>query len=168
MNPTIIPYLEAHLAAHPSMTPQDIAKLCYQAAHGAEHLLSAPDRARGYLLREFDATEADGSIPLTEPISDTVARVNLAAWKAEGRSTDDLFDLFVATASVSGGGQELLDHYLTEVTAHLRDHATAVPYEEWITFLGWYDSEGRPPIHHSEAYRETEKPAYRIVLRSLL
>ena len=100
--PAITPYLKAHLRAHPSMTPQDIAKLCYQAAHGAEHLLADVERARGYLSREMDATEADDTLPLTEPISDTVSRVNLAPWKARGLSADALFDLFAATARVSG------------------------------------------------------------------
>ena len=165
---SIIPYLQAHQAAHPSMEARDVAKLCYQAAFGAEHLLADLDRARGYLLRELEATEADGSIPMVEPISEAVARVNLAPWKAAGHSPDRLFDLFAATASVSGEGASLLDAYLTEADGYLRDHRTSVRYEDWTAFLAWYTEQGRPPVHHSDAYRAAERPAYRIVLRRLL
>ncbi len=168
MKQTIIPYLEAHLKAHPSMTPQDIAKLCYQAAHGAEHLLLDPDRARNYFMSEWEATPADSNIPLAEPISDTVARVNLAPWKALGRSPEALFDLFVATATVSGDGDTLLQAYLAEVGCYLRDHETSVSPAAWNEFMAWYEGLGRPAIHHSDAYRDAEKPAYRIVFRGLL
>lgn len=164
----ITPYLKHHLLEHPSMTPQDVAKLCYQAAHGAEHLLADLDRARLYLIRELEATPADGEIPLAEPISDAVARVNLAAWKAKGLSPDTLFELFSATARVSGEGDQRLDAYLKEVSLCLEREATSVSSDDWQAFLAWYDGQGRPPIHHSASYREAEHPAYRIVMRSLL
>ena len=166
--PAIIPYLKAHLRAHPSMTPQDIAKLCYQAAHGAEHLLADVERARGYLSREMETTEADDTLPLTEPISDTVSRVNLAPWKARGLSADALFDLFAATARVSGEGSVRLDAYLAEVSEYLAHEPCAVTLDAWKEFLAWYDQNGRPAVHHSEVYRLSERPAYRIVWRSLL
>ena len=165
---SIIPYLTAQFRLHPSMTAQDIAKLCYQASHGAEHLLSDPERARLYLLREIEDTEADGSLPLIEPISDGIARVNLAPWKASGLSADLLFELFFATARVSGDGAAALESYLNEVSDYLNRYSASVTYAEWAEFLTWYNGQGRPAIHHSSAYREAEKPAYRIVRRELL
>ena len=161
-------YLEDQLSTHPSMTPQDLAKLCYQAAHGAEHLLANPERARGYLLRELESVEPDPHIPLVEPISDEIARVNLAAWKARELSSDRLFDLFVATAQVSRDGGERLQTYLDEVDALLFRGQTAIPLSAWTEFRTEYDALGRPSIHHSEAYRAAEHPAYRIVRRDLL
>ncbi len=168
MNHSICPYLASQFHLHPSMTPQDIAKLCYQAARGAEHLLSDLDRARGYLERELEATVADGDIPLVEPISDDVARVNMAAWKARGLSSELLFDLFAATASVRREGEDLLPVYLAQAGAWLADVRGPVDPAEWREFLLWYEAQGCPALHHSEAYRAAEKPAYRIVLRELL
>ena len=165
---SIIPYVTAQLHIHPSMTPQDVGKLCYQAAHGAEHLLADPDRARSYLERELEATPADGRIPLVEPISDTVARVNLAAWRFRGLSADRLFDLFVATAQVSGGGEDRLLAYLTEVGEWIEKSGCPIPPAEWQDFLRRYGEAGYPAVHHSEAYRKAERPAYRIVRRDLL
>ena len=45
-------YLKQQLALHPSMQPQDVVKLCYQAAHGAEHLLSDIKAAEKYFYQE--------------------------------------------------------------------------------------------------------------------
>ncbi len=164
----ITPYLKHHLQVHPSMTPQDIAKLCYQAAHGAEHLLADMDRARLYLARELDATPSDADMPLVEPISEAVARVNLAPWKAKGLTPDTLFELFAATARVSGQGDQRLDAYLKEVSVYLNGESAPISPAEWQEFLTRYDGEGRPAIHHSASYREAEHPAYRIVMRSIL
>ena len=165
---TVIPYLQAQLLLHPSMTPQDVAKLCYQAAHGAEHLLADPDRARSYLLREWEATAADDRLPLIEPISDAIARVNLSTWKARGLSAETLFDLFAASCSVSSHGSELLRDYLDEVDDWVRQSPLPFSFSMWQTFLAEYRLQGCPPVHHSEAYRAAEKPAYRIVRRDLL
>ena len=134
---SIIPYLIEQLRTHPSMTPQDIAKLCYQAAHGAEHLLSDLDRARGYLLREFEATAADVGIPLIEPISDAVARVNIAAWKARELPPDTLFDLFAATATDSGEGDARLVEYLAEVEALQLRAETRISPVDWRVYAAW-------------------------------
>ena len=73
--------LREQLRLHPAIQPQDVIKLCYQAARGAEHLLADTTRARAYFDQEYAATPADAARPLFEPISENVARVNLAAWK---------------------------------------------------------------------------------------
>jgi hypothetical protein len=165
---SIKPYLKAQLSLHPAMTPQDVAKLCYQAAHGAEHLLADLSRARGYLLRELESVEADPHVPLIEPISDEIARVNLAAWKARELSADQLFDLFAATAQISEDGGDRLQAYLDEAEALLSDEQTAISPSAWSEFRTAYDALGRPSIHHSDSYRSAEHPAYRIVRRALL
>jgi hypothetical protein len=162
------PYLIDQLTRHPSMTPQDLAKLCYQAARGAEHMIPDPERARAYLTRELEATEADGMIPLYEAISPKIVRVNLAAWKARGFSCEDLLALFLSTAKSSVSGEDLLPAYLEEVTALLTAGDYPVTAHEWESFLRVYQELGMPAVHHSEAYRLREKPAYRIVRAELL
>ena len=165
---SLIPYLTSQSRLHSSMTARDLAKLCYQAARGAEHLLSDLDRARGYLERELEATPADGSIPLVEPISDNVARVNLAAWRARGLDAGTLFELFAATATVKREGEDLLPLYLVLAGEWVASSESPVSPAEWREFLVWYEDRGCPTVHHSEAYRAAERPAYRIVRRDLL
>lgn len=166
--PSILPYLTSQLRAHPSMTPLDVAKLCYQAAYGAEHLLADPERARGYLARELDSVTPCEDVPLAEAISPEVCRVNLAPWKARGLSADRLFAMFSATASVTRGGRDLLLSYLEEAEALILTGDTSVSPEAWREFMTAYEAAGYPAVHHSEAYRAAESPAYRIVLRDIL
>ena len=150
--------LQAQLRLHPAMQPQDGLKLCYQAAWGAEHLLADTARARAYFDREYAATPADGSLPLFEPISPDVSRVNLAAWKAAALPADWLFRMFAHTACVPLGGAALLEQYLKEASALL---AGAMP--GWERALADWRAAGTPAVHHTEAYHTAEKPAYRIV-----
>lgn len=160
-------YLIEQLKKHPSMQPQDVVKMCYQAAFGAEHLLSDVSAAKRYFDAEFEATEPrEGE--LFEYLSDEICRVDLGVWKARGLSPDLLFDRFVATARVPRGGKELFLKYLSEAEACFSDLSFGFSMEEWQEFLEKYKRAGMPAVHHSEAYRNSEKPAYRIVLRDLI
>ena len=73
-------YLTEQIKKHPSMMPQDVIKLCYQAAFGAEHLLADISAARRYFDSELASVDArDGE--LFEMISEKVCRVDLGVWK---------------------------------------------------------------------------------------
>ena len=150
-------YVEEQLHLHPSTQPRDVIKQCYQAAKGAEHLLMDTARACAYFDQEYAATPADAAQPLFEAISDNVCRVNLAAWKAASLPTDWLFRMFVHTASVPMGGSDLLEQYIKEAAVV----ASALP--GWEEALAAWQEAGMPAVHHSDAYRTAEKPAYRIV-----
>ncbi len=159
--------LRAQLAAHPAMQPRDVIKLCYQAARGAEHLLSDEHRARAFFLSEYDATPADESLPLFEVISPAIARANLAAWKAANLPAEWLFRMFLHTAKVPQGGDDLLSQHLAEASALLKE-AAPFPCAAWEEALAAWRDAGMPAVHHSETYREQEKPAYRIVRREFM
>jgi len=181
--PSIIGYLGWQHKRHPSVTATDLLKQCYQAAYGAEHLLTDREAARLYLEREFESTPA-GDIVLCEYISDDVCRVNIAAWKHRGLPVGDLFDLFSASAYPRENGRELLEGFLREaeeyIDAQEMTEITKKP-DESLSFkrinefcedgagiIEEYRRSGMPAIHHSEAYRAAEHPAYRIVDAKLL
>ncbi len=148
-------YILREIKRHPSAEGQDIAKLCYQAAFGAEHLLLNPDSAREYLQKEFDSVDAS-SEPLSENISDSFCRVNLRAWKAEGLPLEWLFRMFALTAECRKNGTESYYKYLEE-----GEKASGFS-------LLQFRNAPPSPLHHSEQYRKSEKPSYRIVNRQLL
>ena len=151
-------YVEEQLRLHPSIQPRDVIKQCYQAARGAEHLLMDVTRARAYFDQEYAATPADGAQPLFEAISDNVCRVNLAAWKAAALPAEWLFRMLAHTASIPMGGAELLEQYIAEASV-----VAASTLPGWEEALAAWKSAGMPSVHHSDAYRAAEKPAYRIV-----
>ena len=95
-------------------------------------------------------------------------RVNLAPWKAQGRSAGELFELFLATASTCREGEDLLSDYLAEAEVWITSSESSITPEAWREFMAWYRAQGCPAVHHSDAYREAERPAYRIVRRDLL
>ena len=163
---SFVNYLAEALETRPKMRPRDVFKLCYQAARGAEHLLSDLAAARRYFDDEWKTTAADGAIALVEPISDDFCRVNLGAWKATDLPAAWLFDLFVATASAPSW-TDRLGAMLDEVDAAMPSLATGFDGSEWKTALGEYRTAGMPPIHHSEEYRAAYRPAYRVVSRRL-
>lgn len=152
--------LKEQLTRHPTMQPQDVLKLCYQAARGAEHLLADPGRARAYFDREYADTPANAALPLFEAISPRIARVNLGAWKAAGLPAAWLFRMFLHTAQACKDGASLLLQYIEEASAIAAPHLTG-----WDETLSLWRESGMPAVHHSEAYRAAERPAYRIVNR---
>jgi len=154
-------YLSDQLRKHPSMQPQDIVKLCYQSAHGAEHLLSDIEGAKSYLQKEFESvTAADDEI--CEAISDKVCRINLSAWKAAGLPTEWLFGIFAASCKIAPDGDAQMSEYLRAADNFIRTADTAFTVKEWEDYLSEYQKSGMNAVHHSEKYRKAEQPAYRI------
>lgn len=154
--------LRKQLLAHPSITAQDVVKLCYQAAYGAEHLLSDLSSAKAYFEEEYEQVQPTRE-PLYEEISENICRVNLGAWKREGLPPHMLFELFTNTVFQTDGKQRLTA-YLEAAEAVLR--CEGFPIQEWESYIAAYKAQGMPAVRHSVPYREAERPAYRIVNRA--
>lgn len=135
------------------MQAQDVAKLCYQAAFGAEHLLTDPTAAEHAFFAEYAAV-APTDEPLFEPIAAGTVRVNLGAWKARGMDAAWLWYLFSHSAVPLSMQEPICAEYV-------RRAATLVPAA--AEYLADYIRRGMPSVHHSEIYRAKERPAYRLV-----
>lgn len=157
-------YLEKQLKLHPSMQLQDIIKLCFQAVYGPEHLLADVERAKNYFMQEYEATPANFSLPLYEPVSDTFCRVNLGAWKARFLEPEELFRLFVTSATDKSSGTEADFDRCAELIDNMSSNGF-LPFsgKDWKDYYATYKKDGIRPVHHSDAYRLAEHPAYRLV-----
>lgn len=160
-------YFIEHAKKHPSLMPQDVVKFCYQAAFGAEHLLSDIEAARRYFDAEFDKVESRCG-DLVEFLTDELCRVDLGAWKSRNLSKDALFEVFVESARAKEGDREIFLSFLCEAEASFGELELSFSLDEWKDFLKKYAEVGMPAVHHSEAYREREKPSYRVVDRRIL
>ena len=147
---------------HPSLQPQDIVKLCYQGAFGAGHLLEDPDQAYVWLEKEYNETKA-ADIALCEEISENVCRINLASWKYRGFPVEWLFRMFAASASVSEKGQGVFEDYLSIAEELAAMGLSGFNISAWQSYLADYRAAGMKAVHHSEHYRKSEKPSYRII-----
>lgn len=157
-------YLTEQIKKHRSMQPQDVVKMCFQAAYGAEHLLSDLSDAWEYLKIEYDSvTPSDGE--LFEPISDKFCRVNLSVWKSRGLPLEELFRMFVDSCKIEPTASERFEHYLEVVPKVIESTDVEFTVREWERFLAEYKKHGVTAVHHSSRYRECERPAYRLVDR---
>lgn len=160
-------YLMKQLTLHPYMQPQDIIKLCYQSAFGAEHLLSDVNAAKIFFHAEYNSVPETNCI-LYEEISDSICRINLSAWKASGMPAEWLFHMFVNTVAVPQSEKDVFMQNLRAAEKLLQDIHIAFPFDEWNSYLNKYKDAGMPSVHHSQIYRDMEHPAYRIVNKRFL
>ena len=124
-------YIIEQFELHRSMRPDDVVKLCYQAALGAEHLLTDPDGARRYFNSEFESVD-ERSGALYEKISDDIARVDLGAWKAKGMPSEWLFNMFYASACPKTDGKKKLVEYLSEAEGCFKSVQKSFSYSKII------------------------------------
>ena len=151
--------LQLQLLIHTGMQHRDVVKLCYQAAWGAEHLLSDLSGAADYFATEYSGVSPTEE-PLYEQISRDICRVNLGAWKRTGMPSEWLFRMFAGTVFRSDGTARM-QAYLHTAEEVLRDSGWEMHH--WDSFLQSYEDEGMPPVRHTPEYRAQEQPAYRIV-----
>ena len=159
--------LIAQFAAHPSTAPQDAVKQCYQAAFGAEHLLTDTSLAAAYLEREFNDTPA-ADVPLCEKIAPDAGRINLASWKAHGLPLEWLTRMFIMSTRPDEGGEAEFEHCLSIVDELVQAGDAPFSPAEWQEYMFTYRMKATHAVHHSDKYRAAEHPAYRIVGRSAL
>jgi len=152
---------------HPSMQPQDIIKLCYQAAFSAEHLLNNTEEAEKYFYEEYNSISAK-DMALYEEISPDVCRVNLYAWKYHNLPAKWLFRMFLHSANTSKGGLDVFLQYIKAAEETIKKIDLNFTLEQWNDCLEQYIAAGIKPVSHSSKYRDSEKPAYRIISNSFI
>lgn len=156
-------FLRRQAALHPCMQPRDALKLCYQAAYGAEHLLRDPEAARAALREELNECGNETQAPLIEALSPDTCRVNLSAWKKTGLPEAWLAESFIRSCAPRSDGAARFGDCLEAVDALAAEGALPFSAADWQRQKASYLSEGVRPVHHSEAYRSAEHPAYRVV-----
>lgn len=154
-------YVLMQVQKHPGMEAQDAAKMCYQASFGAEHAAIDAENARRMLYSELESTEADDKEMILEPLSDSVGRLNLSAWKARGLPGEWLLNIFLDVVPGDGDYSARLDDIAQFAGRGLLPFSART----WQSFMEDYMSHGVAALHHSDRYRALERPAYRLVSR---
>lgn len=152
-----------HAKRYPLMQPTDAVKLIYQNEFGGGHVIRDEQNCLNYLHREYESVEKNLTMPLYENIGNGIVRVNLAAVKPE--DLDQLGKDFIRSAAEHKGN---LDSFLRklEVLKKLTvEGVFSFSINDLDDYLAEYEKTGFPAVSHSSEYRESYKPAYRIVLR---
>lgn len=159
----IEPILRSHFSRYPEMQVGDVYKLLHQAAMGSEHAVSNPESARNWLTRELAEMGAGPDEPLIDPISPAgeIVRVHLRSFVAAGHDPDELLDAFIRTANEYQGDVRLLEGFWQDAAGLVRFSAA-----EMADFLSSMKENKYPAVHHSHAYEQSYRPAYRVVARA--
>ncbi len=158
----------AQALLHENLQMQDCIKMSFQASFGAEHLLSDTEAAARYLHQEFEQTPVLDEA-LYEQIGQDVYRVNIGAWKKMNLPEVWLLRLFVMSAQNHAAnidraaGEAAFLARLDIVSKLAKEEKLPFCAEDWETFKAEYLAGGIRAVHHSDIYRETNRPAYRVV-----
>lgn len=158
--------LDQQIASYPLSQVEDLYKALFQAVCGPEHLIRDGQAFLARLAAEYQATQADASQSLWEPLrpDGQLGRVHLAAYKASGRSLDALGEACLASAQQTWGGRTELAALWREVEqAGLAQRWPSLPAAEFRSFASFIEEHDFGAIHHSERYRVSYRPAYRLV-----
>ena len=164
---TLEQVLRRHARKYPMMQPKDAVKLIYQNVFGGGHLIRDPETCHNALQREYECTPQDPHAPLLENIGNGLVRVMLNAIDANDYSIRQLGEDFIRSSEEHKGtlnGFLIKLEILRKVTA---DGAFGFTLEELETYLEAYKEAGYAMVSHSEQYRRSYKPAYRIVLERI-
>jgi hypothetical protein len=149
---------------------EDLYKFLHQAVYGPGHAISNRQAAADWMEREI----ADlGPFIESEPPCETLGgepdmiRVNLRPFVASGSDPDELVDAFVASANEERGTPHTMQVVLSLAAKYLGCAGRGELAPALETLAAELGEQGYPAIHHTEAYLEAYRPAYRVVLESL-
>lgn len=139
-------FLEYHLKKYPKMTKQDIIKLIYQATLGPRHFSSNLDvtKVTNYLLNELkDYKQTNEN--LYEYIGSDYIRINIFKYQEYNLDLNHLINIFLDSTN-----QEYDKNLLKNNLLKYLSNEDLLDYD----YL---------PVSHSDIYRNTYYPHYRVV-----
>lgn len=139
--------IQWHQRRYPFMEQTDILKLIFQNEFAGGHLISNIKQAKSNLMQEIKSLEPWPSEHLYEEIGNHYLRIHLRPYVLHKLSLDTLVDAFVKTANQNTG--------------------TIASWTQKLDMLGYPQLEATP-FHHSEIYRNTYHPSYRVISRDFL
>lgn len=159
-----------HLAHHAGIQVQDVCKMFHQAVYGPAHILADPERALRELRRELLEVQTSGQEPLAEPISPdhSVVRLNLRPYKHMGGSVEALWQALIESAGAMHGSEEAFFARWRPFAAAVRRGELPFSASEITAMENFLAKRGVVAVHHSDAYRSANAPAYRVLTAAAL
>lgn len=158
-------------------TLQDVYKTCYQDFFGAEHLMRDTVAARNYLHYELEQMAKEpiaNGMPFFEPTGfrHRYVRVNLREVIEKRMTEDELLHLFIEAA-----GDERIQSLKSETTNGWAEEWRHIERIALLVHPAWGNealqkvlreaAEAKQAVHHSEPFRSTYRPHYRIIKNQL-
>ncbi|MBE7059002.1 MAG: hypothetical protein E7387_07920 [Ruminococcaceae bacterium] len=157
----ILPILKKQLEIYPKSAPQDILKALFQAVFGCEHFVTDEQKARERLQEELRKSIPCNVGCLTEDFGE-YSRIHLSKLDHDGISADTLLSLFIISAKAKPKNEKY-QSLVEELPLLCRNGELPFSEREMKTLIEEQKALGYPPLHHSEIFRESYNPSYRII-----
>ena len=152
----------SHTASYPRLEVEDLLKLLYQSAFGCEHLVSSYGAALSRIKEEYESG-ARASETVTS-LGGDFCRVSLGILDT-GLSFETFTRLFVLSAEEKGGGKTALLSGISAARELAGEGAFSFSLSELDEALASWAESGYPAVRHSERYRESYLPSYRVIAK---
>ena len=143
-----------HLKAYPKLQTEDIFKFLHQSTFGPGHLISSPQAAEEGIRRE-----TEGACP-PFPVESlgNFSRVPLSA-----SAPHTLGKLLFLSAKEETEPKESLLEKLRLAKDLIKEKILPFSLEEFQEQAEKWEAAGFPPVHHSEVFRASYSPSYRVI-----
>lgn len=152
----------------PAIELQDVFKFLYQSCFGCEHLVKNSPMIAERIREEMQKADED-DLPDVEMLEGDYCRVHLKVMnKAEVMLTPEMLAiLFAKSAKTEPEGSVKLQEKLRELKAAAHDGLIPFTSEEVDAAIAKWQENDFCPIHHSDRFRNTHHPAYRVLSKPL-
>lgn len=156
--------LLGHAERYPNLGIRDVFKFIHQSTYGCEHLLSSRELAIGSIRAEAAAWQGKTPANATvEPLDGAYSRVHLSVLN-EGLSPETLGALFYLSAAMPPADAEPSPKSRLDTARSLIvEGRLALPLDKFDREAAEWADRGYPALHHSEQFRATYLPAYRVI-----
>lgn len=153
--------LMEHYRVYPKLQIRDTFKFLHQSSFGCEHLVTNPETVNDYIIKESEAYSCHRG-NLTEPLDGAYCRVHLD-WIESGLRPKTLGKLFFLSARTEEDGTAALEEKLCALRELVRDGLLPFQTDEVEREIEEWKHVGYQAYHHSEAFRDCYRPAYRVI-----
>ena len=150
-----------HYNSYPKMQIQDIFKFIYQSTFGCEHMVASENAAKEQIDSELKTVKFNHS-PLVDILDGDYCRVNLE-YINKGLSPTTLSKLFSLSSQKKKSSVDDLEEKIMCARQLIKSNAIPFTIDEFDTLHQEWKEKGYTAIHHSEIFRSTYSPSYRVI-----
>lgn len=166
MTPTTRDALLAHSHTYPALQANDVFKFLYQSTFGCEHLIADEDGVIARIAAEVQALPPNANTAI-EPLDGAYGRVHLGLL-SDGLTAQTLGRLFCLSATCPVESMTALEHRLAVAGELAAEGAFPFSAQAFEAAHATWRAQGYPALHHSDAFRKTYRPAYRVIAKRYL
>lgn len=167
MKNALLELLNEQITTHPAMQLQDCVKLLYQRILGSEHMSMPYERCYEMLLTEKENIGTNTAFPAYDEIGTGSCRFHLLPIADDSNTIHTLTKLFLKSMETLSENpfekKEKFNEALTLLRGWIQDGLLPFDPKEADEYLTRYRTKGCPAVHHSDVYRNTYHPAYRLL-----